>query len=222
MIDSSSQVTSEIRVLPADAPSITETTVLWARRQDIEAAVEPAGDVVYFITNEDAPNFRLLEAPRATVHDRSTWTERLPADPEVYLEGIDAFVDHLVAWERHAGLRRMRVLSRADRTAPPRLIPLPDPVYAVWPGANPLYEVSALRYGYSSPTRPSSVYTYDLAHVGCYDQRRPTVARAEIEYALSFGMRREEIVERFTPSPPVSTVPRVDRLVDDRQRATRL
>jgi oligopeptidase B len=169
IISSGSQITTEIRALPAGDPTAEPTTV-WARSHGVEASVEPAGDELFIVTNEDgAENFKLLLVPRDAVGDRGRWTELLPSRSDVYLEGVDAFARHLVLWERHEGLRRIRIVERGDLASPAGAraieaapaITLPDPVYAVWPGANPEYKSRKLRYGYSSPTRPSSVYSYD-------------------------------------------------------------
>jgi oligopeptidase B len=41
-------------------------------------------------------------------------------------------------------------------------VSFPEPVYDAYPGANPEWDATALRYGYESPVLPSSVYDYDV------------------------------------------------------------
>jgi len=79
----------------------------------------------------------------------------------VKLDSADAFRDHLVLWERHEGLRRIRVLTLT--TGEQHLVPFPEPVYTVWPYENPEFDTTVLRFGYTSMVTPGSVIEYDLA-----------------------------------------------------------
>ena len=42
--------------------------------------------------------------------------QALPHDPETFLRSVSAFSDHLVLWERHNGLPRVRIISLSDRS----------------------------------------------------------------------------------------------------------
>src|SRR4029453_7875413 len=64
-------------------------------------------------------------------------------------------------WERHEGLRRIRILTLA--TGEEHLVPFPEPVYTVWPHENPEFDTTVLRFGYTSMVTPGSVIEYDLA-----------------------------------------------------------
>ena len=159
VLDIASHSTSEIRVLEADRPE-GEFRIIEARRHGVEYGLTHHGDRFYLVTNDEAPNFRLVSAPELAP-GRENWTPVLPYDPDVKLDSADAFRDHLVLWERHEGLRRIRVVTLA--TGEQHLVPFPEPVYTVWPHENPEFETTVLRFGYTSMVTPGSVIEYDLA-----------------------------------------------------------
>ena len=160
MIDLHSAVTSEVRVLAADDPDGTFRLVE-GRRQGVEYSVEHHGDRFFILTNEGAPNFRLAEAP-ADDPGAGSWREILPHRPEVKLEGIAAFTDHLVVLERAEAVRR--ILVRRLSTGDQHLVDQPEAVcsVSVSDGDNPEFETSVLRFNYTSLVTPRSVYDYDL------------------------------------------------------------
>jgi len=159
VLDISSHSTSEIRVLDADRPEGGFRTVE-PRRHGVEYGLTHHGDRFYLVTNDEAPNFRLVSAPELAP-GRENWTPVLPYQPDIKLDSADAFRDHLVLWERHEGLRRIRVLTLA--TGQQHLVPFPEPVYTVWPYENPEFDTTVLRFGYTSMVTPVSVIEYDLA-----------------------------------------------------------
>jgi oligopeptidase B len=109
LLDLASHSTTEVRYLDADTPE-GELQVIEPRRPGIEYSVSHHGDVFFIVTNDGAPNFRLVSAPVASP-SREHWTEVLPARAEVKIDSADAFRDHLVVYERQAGLRQIRVVE---------------------------------------------------------------------------------------------------------------
>ena len=158
VLDISSHSTSEVRVLEADRPD-GEFRTVEPRRHGIEYSLTHHGDRFYLVTNDEAPNFRLVSAPESSP-GRASWTPVLPYDPAVKLDAADAFREHLVLWERAEGLRRIRVLELATGEA--HLVRFPEPVYTVWPHENPEFDTAVLRFGYTSMVTPASVIEYDL------------------------------------------------------------
>jgi oligopeptidase B len=160
VIDVRSAVTSESRVLPADAPE-GEFRIVEPRRQDVEYTLEHHGERFFVLTNDDAPNFRLMEAP---VDDpgRHSWREVIPYRPEVKLEGIAAFAHHLVVLERAEAVRRLRV--RDLRTGQEHIVEQPEAVSRVGlpDDDNPEFDTTTLRYTYTSLVTPMSIYDYDV------------------------------------------------------------
>jgi oligopeptidase B len=159
VLDLASHSTSEVRVTPADDPAVP-FRVIEARRPGVEYSVAHHGDRFFIVTNDGAPNFRLVSAPVETP-SRDRWTEVLPYRPAVKLDSVDAFRSHLVVWERESGLRQVRIIELA--TATEHLVPFPEPVYMVRHDENPEFDTTLLRFSYTSLVTPNSVVDYDMA-----------------------------------------------------------
>ncbi len=158
LIDAESRSTTEVRYRSADDPG-GDFNVLDERRAGVEYQVEHHGERFFILTNEEAVNFRLLECP---VDDprRASRREVLPHRPEVKLESVDAFRDHLVVVERRDGLERIRV--RELSTGFEHEVAFPEPAYRVWLQGNREFDTKTLRFHYSSMVTPESVFDYDM------------------------------------------------------------
>ncbi|PRQ09594.1 S9 family peptidase [Enhygromyxa salina] len=164
-----SQVTSEMWLIPTSTPTAAAQLVA-ARREGVEYGLAHRGDQLFVLSNEGAHNFA-IELRALPGHDGESRVLVAHRD-QVLLEDIDVFAGHLVIWERHEGLQRIRVVpldpmpARAgddDAPAPgEHLIEFPDPTYCVWGDSNPEFEATTLRFGYTSLTTPASIYDYDL------------------------------------------------------------
>lgn len=148
---------TEVRFKPANDPAAPFVT-LDPLRKSVEYDVEHQGDSFLIHTNEDAENFKLLVAPTANPAERR---ELIPHRPDVLIDGVDAFADYLVVYERRGGLQQIRI-SRPDGSDV-RYVPFPEPVYSFAPSENPEYESDALRFTYSSLVTPRSVVDYHMA-----------------------------------------------------------
>ena len=153
-----SKTATEYRYLDADLPQDSFRVIL-PRAADVEYYVEHNGDSFYFLTNDNAKNFRLVETP-VLQPGRDHWQELIPASDTVYLESFDAFRDHLTVYERHQGLPRLRVIDL--RTGESYHAEFPEPVYSFWPARNPDFNTNLLRINYMSLVTPLAVYDYDL------------------------------------------------------------
>jgi oligopeptidase B len=165
VIDVRSAVTSETRLLRADDPDGV-FTVLEPRRQGVEYGLDHHGSRFFIMSNEEAPNFRLVEAP---VDDPGphNWRELIPHSPDVKLEGIAAFARHLVVLERAEAVRRLRVMALdegQERSDPGYVIDQPEAVCRVGMPEedNPEFDRGTLRYTYTSLVTPQSIFDYDL------------------------------------------------------------
>jgi protease II len=103
----SSLTTSEARILRAAEP-LAEWQLVAPRLPEQEYDLDHHGDVFYIRVNDTGRNFRLAKAAVASP-GRESWTEVVPHRPEVMLEGVDAFRDHLVRFEREAGLPQVSI-----------------------------------------------------------------------------------------------------------------
>ncbi len=151
-----SAVTSEVHVLPAETPAAT-FRVIEPRRQGVEYWLDHRGEDFLIGTNEDAPNFRLLQAPVAAPGDRH---ELVPHEDHVRLQAAEAFRGHVILSERAEALERIRILDPETGTA--TVLEQPEPVYSAAPTDNLEYDSRLLRFTYTSLVTPPSVYDHDL------------------------------------------------------------
>jgi oligopeptidase B len=133
--------------------------IVKARQPEIEYHIAHAGASFFILTNEDAFNFRIFEAPVADPA-RASWREIVAHRPAVKIDAVEAFQRHLVVIERENGLKRIRVMDLASRES--HDVVLEEPVYTVWLEHNPEFRSTSLRFSYSSLTTPRSVYDYDM------------------------------------------------------------
>jgi oligopeptidase B len=152
------KTSTEVRYLPAAMPSRPLKLVV-PRSADHEYGIEHHGDLFYIRTNRDAKNFRVVTAP---VDDPSetNWKEFIAHRPDVKIEGIDPFDNHLVLSEWENGLQQIEVMD--FRTGTRHQVEFPEPVYAASLGENFVFETARLRYDYQSLVSPSSVFDYDM------------------------------------------------------------
>jgi oligopeptidase B len=157
-IELASPLTSELRYLEAGDPR-AEFRVMLPRRQDVEYDASHHGEYFYIRTNDRAKNFRLM---RTEVGDPSSenWHEVIPARAEVTIEGVDAFEDHLVIYERERGLETICIRDGMGGFS--HYIDFPEPVYTVSAGGNAEYQTNLLRFNYTSLVTPTSVFDYNV------------------------------------------------------------
>ncbi|MFP4514362.1 MAG: S9 family peptidase, partial [Acidimicrobiales bacterium] len=154
-----SKVTDETWVLAGDDP-YGELRVVAPREHRVEYSVDHHGDRFVILTNAgDAENFCVVTAPDDR-GGRDSWEVLVPHDPDVKLEGLDTFADHLVLHERAGGLTRIRVRRFSDGAE--HVIDQPEAVGTVSGAANAEFDTTVLRYGYTSLVTPSSIFDVDL------------------------------------------------------------
>jgi oligopeptidase B len=154
-IESSSYTCTEWQYAPADLQHPFQ--IFDARRAHIEYGLEHTADTFYVLTNENAENFRLLSCPVTDIRLR---LEIMPHRPDTLLEDIEVFKDFLVLEERHIGQPQIRIIRLADGDI--HLIRFDEPAHTVYCQANPEFNTPLLRIGYTSLTRPNTVYDYRM------------------------------------------------------------
>lgn len=159
-IASQSTVSSEYRFADA-ADSTLSFKVALVRERDHEYQLEDLGDRFIIRTNWKALNFRLVEAPIATVGDRNTWKDVIPHRDDTFIGSFETFDHYLAVSERSGGLQKLRVRSWDGKQN--FLMDAADPAYVMALGSNPEQDTHLLRYVYTSPTTPASTYDYDMA-----------------------------------------------------------
>ena len=159
-ITSQSTVSSEYRYADANDPKL-QFKVALPRERDHEYQLEDVGDRFIIRTNWKAKNFRIVEAPIATVGDRKTWKDVIPHREDAFIGGFETFDRFLAVSERSGGLQKIRVRSWDGQRN--FLMDAADPAYTMGFGSNTEQETTLLRYVYTSPTTPATTYDYDMS-----------------------------------------------------------
>ncbi len=212
IVELESNETSESLILASDEP-LGEWSVFEPREQSVEYTIDHAGDRFYAITNAGgATNFKLVStAEYATTSEH--WEEILAHDPEVYLTGLACFRGHMAISARERGVPVIKVRSYADGLT--HTIAQPEPAYSAGLRNNAEFDTTTLRYAYSSPVTPPTVFDYDVATrrrtvvketpVPNYDRDLYRVELIEVEardgavVPLTLVMRRD--LDRSAPAP---------------------
>lgn len=167
-LDSSAAVTNEVRYLPTDDPDATPQ--LFAPQADgVLWVLEHHGDEILALTNEHAPNFKVIAAPMETPQPEH-WRELIPhredrflADmADLYRPVFDVSARYLVLLGREDGLPRLFVhdLERGQLET----VAFEEPTYAVFVAADPKeFASTTMRFYYSSLVTPWRLIEYDMA-----------------------------------------------------------
>jgi oligopeptidase B len=186
LIRSESNVTTEVRSVPADRPEIVPE-IVEPRSQGIRYSVDHHGDSLYLRTNRDAPNFRVV---RRSLDASGGEVELIPHRNDVKIESIELFADWMVVRERDRGLERVRILSLLDGAD--RFVELSESVYALREQVNEEFHSDAYRFAYTSMVTPETVVDCDLvsgeleilkvkAVPGGYDPSAYVTGRLEVD-----------------------------------------
>lgn len=194
--------TDECRYAPADQPEAA-FRVLAPRRTGVEYRVHhhraaDGAERFFILTNADAQNFKLLEAPAADP-DPARWREVIPHRPAVLLEGLEVFQDQVAVYEREAGLRHIRLTDPADLAGGQRVV-FPEPVYTFTPGDNPLYAADCLRFTYTSLVTPNTVVDY-------FWGTRAWTVRKQDQIPSGYDPAQFRTERLFAPAPDGTPVP---------------
>jgi oligopeptidase B len=192
-----SMVTSEAWVLPADDPD-GAFSLVEPRREGVEYQLDHQGDRFLLVTNDDAEDFRLVEAP-VDRPGRAQWRDVIPHRRGTRILGAEPFAGHVVVHLRQDGLRGLRVIETAGGNA--HDVAFDEPVYTVGSAAGNLeYATSAYRFHYTSLVTPGSVYDYDLdARTRTLRKRQPVLG--------DFDPDRYESLREWATAPDGTAVP---------------
>ena len=158
LLGSESKTSTEWRYLPANNP-VAELKIISPREADHEYNVDHRGDLFYIRSNKGAKNFRVVTAPEANP-GQANWKEIIAHRPDVKVEDLDLFADHLVLSEWEKGLQKLEFMSFQNKKL--RTVSFPEPVYAASLAQNREYDTHVIRYNYQSLVTPSSVFDYDM------------------------------------------------------------
>jgi oligopeptidase B len=148
--------TSEEYFLEADEPD-GRFTLFHPRQKGVRYSVDYRHGRFYILTNEDAPNYKLLTAP-AENPPKSNWQTFISHDPDRFLQAIELFEGHMVVYGRAHGLRSLQIHNFSSSET--KEVPFPEPVYSYEGEQNPEATSNQLRFIYQSLTMADT--TYDL------------------------------------------------------------
>lgn len=158
VMESGSHTTTEIHYLDGDKP-LSDFKVILPREPGVAYYVGHRADRFYIMTNKNAVNFKLMEAP---VHDTAweNWSTVIAHRDLVMIDTIDVFENHMVIYEREAGLRRIRIKDMINNED--YRVEFPEASYTFWPGKNPEYRTDILRFEYMSLVTPRTVFDFNM------------------------------------------------------------
>jgi oligopeptidase B len=195
-ISSDGFTSSEWRYVPTASPT-SAPVVIAPRQPGVEYTVDHGEGWFYLYTNDHATNFRIRRA-RGPDLAAGRWTDWLPHRDDVFVEGLDVFLGHVVVSERVGGLRQLRVTSL--RNGRYHYISFPEQAYGVFPTGNLEFDSDTFRFSYSSLVTPSSVYDYDI-------RTRQRVLRKRQEIPTGFDASRYEVRRLMAPARDGVRVP---------------
>jgi oligopeptidase B len=158
-LGSYAKTSREYRYLPADNPT-GEWKIISPRREGHEYAADFNNGEFYIITNKAAENFKVARAPLADPSEKN-WTDYIPHNPAIKIDGISFFKDYAVVSEVENGLEYLKIMDLKTKRAAAR-IATPEEVYTMGLDRNPEYDTPVVRYNYSSMITPNSTYEYNF------------------------------------------------------------
>jgi oligopeptidase B len=158
MIVSGDHVTSDVKLLPSDAP-LSELLDMAPREAGHEYSVDHRAGYFYILSNDTHKNFRLVRTPEQQPGPQH-WQTIVAASDEQYLTGHLAFRDHLVLTSRINGLDTIQLLHGEEHQI--TTLDFPEATYSVGLGSNAEYVSNTLRLSYESMVTPGTVYDYHI------------------------------------------------------------
>lgn len=152
--------TTEVLVVPADAPASDATLVL-PRKPGVRSYADHLGKRWVIRTNEDALNFRLVEAPEEAPADRARWKNLVPAREDAAVDDFALFNKAIAVEERVDATKRVLVLPGDGK--PPFTVAAEEQASTTALEANPDPSSPFVRYTYTSLTTPISTFDHELA-----------------------------------------------------------
>jgi len=170
-VASYAKTSTEVRYLPADAPTATLKVIL-PREAGHEYDVDHYHGLFYITTNKGAKNFKVVTAPIADPSEKN-WKPYIDHNPAVKINGLSFFANHIVVSEREGGLTQLRIID--PKTKQSHRVTTDETDFAISLASNPEFNTGTLRFNYQSMITPSSVYDYDMT-----TEQRKLLKRQEV------------------------------------------
>lgn len=162
-IDTDSGQTNEIRYRESGTPN-GEFKIMEPRKPGVVYYPDHVGDKFFIRTNLDAPDFRIVTAPRNSPA-AANWKTLVPERPGHYLSQIELFDKYIAIDEEHDAVKSLRVFRLADM----KEIAVPRPTEIGVASVDDFDDAinldpssSVLRFGFESPLQPATIYDFDM------------------------------------------------------------
>lgn len=159
LIESHDHVTTEVRVISAEAPESCPR-VLLPRETGVEHHASDQGDHWLLLTNREAEDFRVVRAP-LTDADPAGWANVVAHQPGELIQSMLTFRDYLV-WLVIADALPA-IVVRHMATGAEHRIAFDEACHDLDLVAGYEFDTTTLRLSYSSFATPRRVYDYDMA-----------------------------------------------------------
>lgn len=157
VIHSGSRTSSECRLVPAADPTAAAQCVR-ERADDVEYQIDHWGDRFVIVTNDDAVDFRVMQA---TDDAPSTWSELIPHQEGRRITAVEPFERFLAVHEWNRAQPMIRVL---DRAGDQRLLQIDPAPHDVGFGPNERWDTDVVRLTHQSLTTPARVIDVDMSN----------------------------------------------------------
>ncbi|MDH4048621.1 MAG: S9 family peptidase [Gammaproteobacteria bacterium] len=157
-LTSSQTLSTEVRYLSANSPQ-NSAKVFLPRESLHEYFVSDGADRFYILSNNNATNFRLMEAPLGDT-SKASWNEVVAHRDNALIENFKVFRNYLVITIVENGLTQMEIIDR--ETGATKRIDFGEEVYTAYSDVNEEFDTEWFRYTYESMTTPESTYDINL------------------------------------------------------------
>lgn len=163
-ISAHNHTTGEIHRIPSAVPQ-TPPVCFSPRQAGIEYSLHDQGGMTYILTNApdqdggSCVDFCIMTGVAGQTPDQ--WTSFIPHKPGRLILGMESYANWIVRLEREDALPRLVI--RNMTTQEEHAIDMPEAAYGLGIKSGYEYATDTLFFSYSSPSRPGTVYKYDMA-----------------------------------------------------------
>jgi oligopeptidase B len=166
-ISAHNHTTSEIHRIPSATPQ-TPPVCFSPRRAGIEYSLHDQGGTTYILTNapdnqgRGAVDFQVMTGTPGQRPEQ--WTPYIPHQSGRLILGMESFENWLVRLEREDALPRLviRNMKNGPNHGEEHAIEMPEAAYGLGIKSGYEYVTDTLFFSYASPSRPGTVYRYDM------------------------------------------------------------
>ena len=156
--------TTELRAVSANQPTMVPSIIL-PRQAGVRNYADFLNGKWLIRTNENALNFKLVEAPEGDANDRSKWKELVASRPEISLDDFAIFAGAIAVAERSDANSIVRVIPWGEKPACAKAFTVAsdESAFSMRLGANLDPVLKSVRVNYTSMVTPRTVWDVDFA-----------------------------------------------------------